>query len=439
MKRLLANSIPKGTTDVFGVEARTKDYVLGKIKDVYEKYGFEPLYTPIIENAEVFNGHHGEGEKLLFKLLDKENNELVLKYDSTVPLARVVSMYDTISMPYKRYQLQQSFRDDSVDKGHFREFIQCDCDIVATESLISDAEIAMIAYDGLSRIGFDDFTIRLNHRKIIQGIAEKSGEFSKDAILEIQRAIDYADKVIKNGVEGIRTDLSKRGISGSVIETICEVVQLIRNTPMETLDNIEEYFSDYPVALDGINELKEILSYIPHKMISKMKIDFTLARGADYYTGFIIEAVINDIKLGAVLGGGRFDNLVEAFSDKKVPAVGMAFGLERLLTAMDELGLTQKLDILPDKILILENSEFKKEIISCATYLREEFDVSILYGEHDNDYVLDYASKGGFQMLLELKEKNLLEITFLNDDHQYMHKVIDKFLSSNYEYVEKTK
>ena len=258
-----------------------------------------------------------------------------------------------------------------------------------------------------------------------------------DSILEIQRAIDYADKVIKNGVDGIREDLKKRNVSSNVIDTICELIQLEANTPQETLEKIEEYFLNYPVALEGIYELKEILSYIPDAMMDKMKIDFTLARGADYYTGFIIEAVINGIKLGAVLGGGRFDDLVEAFSDKKVPAVGMAFGLERLITAMNELNLNEKLEILPEKILLLENSNFKKETISCATYLRKYFDVSVLYDEHSSDYALEYASKNGFQVVMNLKEEKALEITLLNGNRKYMNKVIHKLFYSGYKYVEK--
>ena len=330
MLREVANSIPLGTSDVKGFDARVKDYVLGKIKEVYENYGFEPLYTPIIENAEVFNGHHGEGEKLLFKLKDKQGMDLVLKYDSTVPLARVISMYPEIQKPYKRYQLQESFRDDDVDKGHFREFVQCDGDVVGANTLLADAEIIMIAYDGLDKIGFSDFTIRINHRKIIQGIAEKAGIYSDSGFIKIQRAIDYADKIIKNGVAGIKQDLEKRNVSDTVINVICDLVNIVTEDPFETLDKIQGYLADSNSALEGIQELREILTYIPSKVLSKVKIDFTLARGADYYTGFIIESIINNIELGAVLGGGRFDNLVEAFCDEKVPAVGMAFGLERI-------------------------------------------------------------------------------------------------------------
>lgn len=435
MLRSIANTIPMGTSDVIGFDARIKDYVLNKVKRVYEKYGFEPLYTPIIENAEVFNGHHGEGEQLLFKLKDKHGKELVLKYDSTVPLARVVSMHPDIPKPYKRYQLQESFRDDEVDKGHFREFIQCDGDIVGAATLMSDAEIVMIAYDGLNEIGFSDFTIRLNHRKIIHGIAEKSGVCSQEGILQIQRAIDYADKVMRVGVEGIRKDLKRRKITDAVIDTICDLVQKVTDDPITTLDNIQEYLAESPVALEGIEEIREILSYIPENVKNAVKIDFTLARGADYYTGFIIEAIINNIKLGAVLGGGRFDNLVEAFCDEKIPAVGMAFGLERIITAMNELGLTKQLQISPQKVLIMDNAQFRHEIIECACSLRSSFDVSILYGVEDYKEAHEYALHCNYGAVIEFKDKHELSIT-VNEKTPYLMRLEDALKVYGYDYVE---
>lgn len=298
MKRSVANKIPLGTVDVIGYDARVKDYVLSKIGSVYERFGFEPLYTPIIENAEVFNGHHGEGEALLFKLRDKNGEELVLKYDSTVPLARVVSMYsDYIKYPYKRYQLQQSFRDDEVDKGHFREFIQCDADIVGAETLLADAEIVMIAYEGLTEIGFEEFTIRLNHRKIMHAIAEKAGVFTEEGFLKIQRAIDYADKVIKDGVEGIRKDLKRREVTDSVIDIICEMVEMVTDNVDETLDNIQNYFQGYKVALEGIADLREILSYIPDKVKKSIRIDFTLARGPTIILALSLKLLLMELSL----------------------------------------------------------------------------------------------------------------------------------------------
>lgn len=432
MLREVANSIPLGTSDVKGFDARVKDYVLGKIKEVYENYGFEPLYTPIIENAEVFNGHHGEGEKLLFKLKDKQGMELVLKYDSTVPLARVISMYPEIQKPYKRYQLQESFRDDDVDKGHFREFVQCDGDVVGATTLLADAEIIMIAYDGLDKIGFSDFTIRINHRKIIQGIAEKAGIYSDSGFIKIQRAIDYADKIIKNGVAGIKQDLEKRNVSDTVINVICDLVNIVTEDPFETLDKIQGYLADSNSALEGIQELREILTYISSNVLSKVKIDFTLARGADYYTGFIIESIINNIELGAVLGGGRFDNLVEAFCDEKVPAVGMAFGLERIITAMKELELTDKLEIYHKKVIILDNSELQHDIIKCSSILREKFDVSILYGVYEDKllYQNETTYEGG--VVIQFINTNKVIVKTRNNTH-YVMDVKNMLISYGYE------
>lgn len=379
MKKLKNNSIPVGAVDYYGKEARLRDYVLSNIEYIYKKFGFESLYTPIFENEDVFKGHHGEGEKLLFRLQDKNGEKYVLKYDSTVPLARVVSMHDDIKLPYKRFQLQQSYRDDEIDKGHFREFIQCDGDIVGSTSATSDAEIIMIANEGLKKLGFTDYTIRLNHRKLIQAIAEKAEMTSKEEILEIQRAIDYADKILKTGIEGIRKDLEKRNINKDVINIIIDLVNLSNdsNNITNVLNSIEEYFDGSIVAKEGINNLKEIISILPEDVKSKCNLDFTLARGADYYTGFIIEAVINNIKLGAVLGGGRFDDLVSAFSDKKIPAVGMAFGMERLIVAIKELNLDKKIPY--DERIALYSSEKNSLILmGLAEKLRKKYNITIL-------------------------------------------------------------
>lgn len=375
------NMIPKGTTDFYGREAKLRDYVLGKIELIYKKYGFESLYTPILENAEVFKGHHGDGEKLLFTLKDKNGEEYVLKYDSTVPLARVISMYDDIKLPYKRYQLQQSYRDDEIDKGHYREFIQCDGDVIGSRDLITDSEFVMISYEGLRAMGFNDFTIRLNHRKLIKAIAEKTDVHDQEGLLSIQRAIDVADKINKGSINDVKAELAKTGISENVIDVIVDLIKISEQskTIEQTLNNIGNYFGDVTDAREGIAELKEIISYLPQEVQQKVKIDFTLARGADYYTGFIIEAIINNIHLGAVLGGGRYDNLLEAFGKESVPAVGLAFGMERIIVAMKEIGLDKRIcNSLEPKVLIYTDEEAKIQALKVATMLREKQAVSIV-------------------------------------------------------------
>jgi len=352
--------IPKGTTDYYGSNARLRDYILKQIEETYQSYGFEALYTPIIEHADVFKGHHGEGEKLLFNLNDKNGERYVLKYDSTVPLARVVSMYDDIKLPYKRYQLQQSFRDDNIDKGHYREFIQCDGDIVGTDSLTADAEFIDISYNVLQKLGFRDYTIRLNHRQLIKAIAEMNNISDKEGLLSIQRAIDVSDKINKGSIDDIRAELSKTDINEKIANTIVELMDELSKTKnvKGSIDLLGDYFGkDNENAVKAVSDLREIISYANPDALKKSKIDFTLARGADYYTGFILEAVINKLNLGAVLGGGRFDDLVSAFSDKSVPAVGMAFGLERLIVAMKDLELNKRYENCLESVVIVYDTK----------------------------------------------------------------------------------
>lgn len=422
------NSIPEGTSDFIGINARLRDYILEVVKKYYEKFGFEPLYTPMVENAEVFNGHHGEGEKLLFKLYDKLGKPLVLKYDSTVPLARVVSMHPEMKMPYKRYQLQPSFRDDEIDRGHFREFIQCDGDIVGSESLVSDSEFVVIAYKVLNELGFKDFTLRLNHRKIIQGIAEKAGVNDKEGLLEIQRAIDYADKITKNGLDGIRSDLARRGVTPKVIECILELVECVTDNVDQSLNNVELKMKDYPIALEGVKELREITAYLPKEVLDKSKVDFTLARGADYYTGFIIEGKINNIKLGAVLGGGRYDNLVAAFSGNRVPAVGMAFGLERIISAMEELGLDKNQEIVPKKVVVACKSDNQKnmsEIMEVINDLRSDFDVDVLY-EASNEDIKNCYEERNSNLVISIADSKEANLIYNSGDKEFFEHVLSK-------------
>lgn len=406
------NSIPVGSVDYYGKDACLRDYVLSCIESIYKKYGFEALYTPIIENEEVFKGHHGEGEKLLFKLQDKNGEKYVLKYDSTVPLARVVSMHNDIKLPYKRFQLQQSYRDDEVDKGHYREFIQCDGDIVGSYSPVADAEIIMIAHDGLEKLGFNDYTIRLNHRKLIQAIAYKANMTKKEDVIQIQRAIDYADKILKSGIQGIKSDLEKRNINEKVINIIIDLVKISdSNSNLEKiLNDIKNYFSGIKTAEEGITELKQIINMLPQKVKNRCSIDFTLARGADYYTGFIIEAVINNINLGAVLGGGRYDDLLSAFSKKNIPAVGMAFGMERLIVAMKELNL-DNLIYNDNKIVLYINENNDFEAVDLANKLRKKYNVSIISSKDvSEDCIEAYCKNSMAQFLCTLTSNKNIDI-----------------------------
>ncbi len=392
-------SIPPGTVDIYGAKMRQRQNVLNIIKDVYENFGFDPLHTPILENSIVFNGHHGEGEKLLFNLTDSTGNELVNRYDLTVPLARFVTMHPEINRPYKRYQLEPVFRDDNPDKGHFREFTQCDGDIVGIKDLISDAEIISLAYSGLKKLGFNDFIIRINHRNIIQGIAEKAGITSKSGILEVQRALDFSDKITKKGIDGIKTDLQSYGATKEVVDAISEMITIDGDIDSKLI-KIESAFEGQSSGLKGVSELKEIIYYLDPKIKEHVVIDLTLSRGADYYTGFILEGIIPEVAVGAVLGGGRYDNLIEACGGNSEPAVGMAFGLERIILAMEEKKLFDKIKK-ENRTLVFSktNNSNKKKILYSVLQAREAgFSVDFL--TEDNISIADYAKERTFDLLI---------------------------------------
>ncbi len=397
----VCRQIPKGTEDITGLAMREREYVLGEIKSIYEVFGFNPQHTPILENAMVFSGHHGAGEALLFKLSDKNDEQLVLRYDLTVPLARVVSMYSDLPRPYKRYQIAQVFRDDKEDKGHFREFTQCDADVVGATSLMCDAETIMMAYCGLKKLGFEDFTIRINHRAILMGIAEKIGLDKREAITILCRAIDGADKVTKDGIEGIVKDLKNNSIPTDYLTYLANLI-VIDGSINHVMSELQKQISN-DLSLHGINELKEIFSYLSDDILEKVKIDISLARGADYYTGFILEGVIHNSGIGAVLGGGRFDNLVSAFSDISEPAVGMAFGLDRIMIAMNDAGFLFRRHNDDRRILAMAYSDCDRRIL--LRYIQPLRDSGVACNclpiyEENMEIINDYAVKNGVNEII---------------------------------------
>jgi histidyl-tRNA synthetase len=345
-------TVPTGTSDVIGHDMRIQQHILETIQRVYERFGFMPQDTPIIENDVVFKGHHGEGESLIFRLNDKGDLPLVLRYDQTVPLARVFATHPELPRPYSRYQIGPVFRDDVDDGRHFRQFIQCDGDIVGCSSLLADADILMLAYAGLEELGFPNFTIRINHRKIFQGIASLHGITEKEKVVAIQRALDRADKCTCDGAEGIKRELSEFDIGEEVADTLFNISALSGKPLPWVLGQLEAMLGNQRLAMEGIRDLKEIMSYLPEQMANKIAIDMSLARGADYYTGFILEGVVDGIPIGAVLGGGRYDNLLAAFGRPSEPAVGMAFGYERIILAMKQLGMLDSMAMDRHKVLV---------------------------------------------------------------------------------------
>lgn len=399
-----ASTIPIGTTELFGVEMRQQQAVIDILRSVYERFGFDPLHTPILEHAKVFSGHHGEGEKLLFRLYDSGGYELVNRYDLTVPLARFVSAHPEIPRPFKRYQIEPVFRDDEPDEGHFREFTQCDGDVIGNSSLTADAEVINVAYFGLKSLGFEDFVIRVGHRGLIRAIARKANILDAAGVLDVQRALDFSDKITKDGVDGIRADLLQYGISRSVADVIVKMIMITGATEFEKLANIRTALAGFEQnGWRGTEELATIFSMLPDEVMRHVSVDLTLSRGADYYTGFILEGVIPVVSVGAVLGGGRYDGLVGKFNGSPEPAVGMAFGLERIMIAMREIGLLSSLARDERLLVVQRDGEDLRSSMAMVMRMRS-MGVSVDFVQNPTLDAVSYGTERGFTAVFEIRQ-----------------------------------
>jgi len=346
----------RGMRDFLPADVRKREYVIGVIKDVYERYGFEPLETPAAENIETLMGKYGEeGNQLIFKILKRGVHEgsgeadLALRYDLTVPLARVVAEYrDKLPKFFKRYQIQPVWRADRPARGRFREFYQCDVDVLGSRSMIVEAEICAAAGEVLTKLGFSDFCMRLNHRKALTGILAVAG-----VVLDKHDAALIAlDKLDKIGSDGVKLEFTERGVDQDAGERllgffsdlgtleraaeIAAVDQPVQALNKAVLGRIVEFVKDNELGAKGVDELQSILDFVEAMGVSgRVKIDPSLARGLSYYTGAIMEINVKDLA-GSLGGGGRYDNLVGMFLGQDVPACGFSLGLERILVVMSE-------------------------------------------------------------------------------------------------------
>lgn len=346
--------------------------IKNKIENTYQKFGFLPLDTPIIELAEVLLAKAGgETEKQIYRF-EKGDTDLSLRFDLTVPLAKYVAKnYGNLSFPFRRYQIGKVYRGERTQKGRFREFYQCDIDIIGDGELnvIHDAELPSIIYTVFKELGFDDFTIRMNNRKILNGLFEALNQ--KEQAVSILRIIDKIDKI---GKEAVVEELRKLGIEEQAIEKIIEFI-LIDGTTEEKIEHLKSLKIQNEMFQEGLEELIQVTHYItvfgvPQK---NFKIDLTIARGLDYYTGTVYETFLNEYReLGSVCSGGRYENLAEYYTDKKLPGVGISIGLTRLFYKLNELGLIQVKKRSISDVLVIPMLEDKSRAISLATGLREK-------------------------------------------------------------------
>jgi histidyl-tRNA synthetase len=319
----------KGTRDFLPEEMILRQQVLEKIKSVFETFGFQPLETPALESWEVLSKKGTGGEEILnetYNFKDKGERMIGLRYDLTVPLARVMASNPNLNLPFKRYQIQNVWRYGDITKDRFREFLQADIDIVGSEKMNADAEIIACAISILDSLGFKKFLVRINNRKILEALAKYSG-VDNDKVVDVLRSID---KLEKTGIDKVKEELRAKGISDNSVQNILESIK-IKGGPEIVLKKVEKIIKN-----EGIEELKQIISILKKmKVKPKFTIDLSLARGLDYYTGPIFE-IFAEEGIGSIAGGGRYDKMIGLFSGKDVPAVGISFGIERIIEVMKE-------------------------------------------------------------------------------------------------------
>jgi histidyl-tRNA synthetase len=364
-------SIPKGTRDFLPFQVNRRDYIFDTIRTVFKKYGFAPIETPSFELSTTLMGKYGdEGDRLIFRILNsgdkvkkadiqslEEGNlprfansisEKALRYDLTVPFARfVVQHQNDLTFPFKRYQIQPVWRADRPQKGRYQEFYQCDADVVGSDSLLFEVDFIQIFDEVLTDLNIPDFSIKINNRKILSGIAEITGE--EDKIISITVAIDKLDKI---GEEGVIKELREKGVSNKAIEKITPLFSLTGDNE-KMMSFMKDFLSDSEIGAKGIEELEYVFEKTNLFGLKRAKLEFdvTLARGLNYYTGAIFEVKANGVQMGSICGGGRYDDLTGLFGMNELSGVGISFGADRIYDVLTELELfpddiSQNLDVL---------------------------------------------------------------------------------------------
>ncbi|QNU65573.1 histidine--tRNA ligase [Ruminiclostridium herbifermentans] len=404
-KQIVTPSILPGFMELLPADQIVFNNMLDTIKKNYEKYGFIPVDTPMIEKSEVLLAKGGgETEKQIYRF-NKGDNDLSLRFDLTVPLARFVAQhFGELTFPFKRYHIGKVFRGEKPQKGRFREFYQCDIDIIGNESLsvINDAEILSVIYSTFKALGFDDFTIRINNRKILNGFFESIKVSDKTEVL---RTIDKLEKI---GNEAVAAELKTIGLSDKDANSVLRFVG-IKGSCNEILKSLKELGIENDTFAEGVKELEEVLNYIAafKVPVANYTVDLTIARGLDYYTGTIYETILNQYpSIGSVCSGGRYDNLAQNYTNKKLPGVGISIGLTRLfyqLRAAGVVGGTKKATT--SKILVIPMQETMAQSLELSTKLREaDIPTEIYFNEGKMGKKFSYADKLGIPYVIVVGE-----------------------------------
>ncbi|WP_222165793.1 histidine--tRNA ligase [Edaphocola aurantiacus] len=414
-------SIPQGTRDFSPADVRRRQYILNTIKSVFEVYGFQPLETPSMENLNTLMGKYGEeGDRLIFKILnnglhEKKDQaklheewdkilskpyssttvtERALRYDLTIPFARYVVMHQNdLAFPFKRYQMQPVWRADRPQRGRYREFWQCDADVVGSNSLLNEAELLCIYQDAFHRLNVPGIQVKINSRKVLAGLAECCG--AAEQLTDITVAIDKLDKI---GWDGVAKELTERGLEADKVNYIQNYLNISGSTE-ERLVAMETLLKDSATAQQGIAELRTTLKYMAQlqrgEWTSEVLVDFTLARGLNYYTGVIVEVGTTAVKMGSIGGGGRYDDLTGLFGLKGLSGVGVSFGIDRIYDVMTELNLfPENVDVTTRILFVNIEPEAETTILSYLSRLRGQGISAELYSDAAKfDKQMKYADK----------------------------------------------
>ena len=422
-------SIPKGTRDFSPLEMARRNYIFDTIKSVFKLFGFQQIETPAMENLSTLTGKYGEeGDKLLFKILNsgdflsKANesdllarnsnkttfqiSEKGLRYDLTVPFARYVVQYQSdINFPFRRYQIQPVWRADRPQKGRYREFYQCDVDIIGSDSLLNEYELIQIIDRIFSRLGIS-VTVKINNRKVLAGIAETIGELER--IIDITIAIDKLEKI---GLEKVNDELREKGVAESAIQKLQPILTLSGNNE-EKLDKIHQVISGSETGKKGIEELRTIFNYLKSGNNSAtVELDLTLARGLNYYTGAIFEVKSNDVQMGSITGGGRYDDLTGIFGLPDISGVGVSFGADRIYDVMEQLNLFPKNQEFSTMVMFV-NFGVKEEAycLPLLEKLRQSGIAAEIYPSNEKmKKQMNYANRKGVKYVIMVGESEIEE------------------------------
>jgi histidyl-tRNA synthetase len=397
-----APQVLRGMRDFLPEQMLLRQHVIGTFRRIFEQYGFEPIETPVIEYLEVLTGKYGEDEKLLYAFKDRGDRDVGLRYDLTVPLARFVANHrNELTFPFKRYHIAPVFRADRPQRGRYREFWQCDADIVGTRSMIADAEVVSIWIDALSAVNMPGFVVHINHRKLLMSLAEVAG-VPVDRTPTIHRAID---KLAKIGESGVMNEMQSNGIPEDAARRVLDLVSMT-GEPGDVLTRLSDRLTGNALAEEGIAELRSLFAFLEQlgSDSNHYTLDLTLARGLDYYTGPVFEAIATDANIGSLGGAGRYDGLIGMFSGEDLPATGCSLGLERIMDVIQEMNLIDIQSTVSEVLVTVFNEETLGESLALVGQLRRAgIRAEVYLGDRlDLRRQMQYANRKGIPMTVIL-------------------------------------